>query len=69
MITFSPTLKDIQNSPDKYFSTKEVGDALLLSSNTVWHWIHNKQLPAIRVGNYFIIKGSDVINYLSRFNG
>lgn len=62
------TLKDIKELPEKFYSTKQVADALLISSNTVNGWIKNGHLQAMMVGNYYIIKGSDVISYLSKFN-
>ncbi len=39
----------------QFFSPRQVASLLLFSDQTVWRWLRNGKLPAIKVGRYYRI--------------
>ena len=44
----------------RYFSCKEIADIYGVKIFTVWHWIRNKKLPAIKIGKQYRIREEDL---------
>ncbi len=52
-----------ENIPD-LLTRKEAQKVLSISKSTILNLIHTQKLPAIRIGNRFRIKKSDLIDFI-----
>lgn len=48
---------------DKFYTCKEVAERYKVEVITVQEWIRLKKLSAIRIGNRYRIKESDLLNF------
>ena len=44
----------------RYFSCKEVADIYGVKVFTVWNWVRNKKIPAIKIGKQYRIREEDL---------
>lgn len=60
------TLNDILSSPDKLFSVKDVCKLVGVSDSAVWNWVRFNKINSTKVGNTWVFKGQDIIDYLNK---
>ena len=49
---------------ETYYSIKELSLLIKISRITIWRWIRDGKLPAVKAGKQVRIKYSDIINFL-----
>lgn len=58
----------LQDYPDLLFVT-QVAEALQTNKSVVYRWIRDKRLPAIRIGRYYRVPRTKLIEFLDRETG
>ena len=53
-------MQEISQTPERWYSTKEICAYLGVSRDTLLTWIAEKELPAHKVGRYWKFKPSEV---------
>ncbi len=51
---------------EKLYGCDDVAARYGVKIETVWAWIRDKQLPAVKIGKSYRVKESDLINYETR---
>jgi excisionase family DNA binding protein len=57
----------MNESQDRFLTMKEVRQRLNLSRTTVWRWVTERGLKAVKVGNVARIRETDLQAFLKRF--
>lgn len=52
---------------EKYYNCKQIADRYGVKNSTVWAWIREKKIPAVRIGKCYRVKESDLAD-LERAN-
>src|SRR6476659_7916117 len=55
------------NNPDRLLDLSEAAEIMRKPVGTVRHYIHHRQLPAIRVGKSYLIKLNELLEWVNRF--
>ena len=45
---------------EKIYSCDEIADRYGVKINTVWDWIRNKKLTAMKIGKYYKVRENDL---------
>jgi excisionase family DNA binding protein len=48
-------------SLEKFYSCEQVADRYGVKIETVWAWIREKKLPAVKIGKIYRVKESDLV--------
>ncbi|MDO4608884.1 MAG: helix-turn-helix domain-containing protein [Clostridia bacterium] len=48
---------------EKIYSCEQVAERYGVAVSTVWEWIRNKKLPAVKVGKLYRVKESDLVSF------
>lgn len=48
---------------EKFYSCEQVADRYKVKIETVWAWIREKKLPAVKIGKQYRIKDSDLTTF------
>ena len=54
-------------NPDRLLDLSEAAEVMRKPVGTVRHYIHHRQLPAIRVGKSYLIKLNELLDWINRF--
>ena len=54
-------------NPDRLLDLSEAAEVMRKPVGTVRHYIHHRQLPAIRVGKSYLIKLNELLDWVNRF--
>ena len=54
-------------NPDRLLDLSEAAEVVRKPVGTVRHYIHHRQLPAIRVGKSYLIKLNELLDWVNRF--
>lgn len=53
----------------KLLSPPQIADLLGVSVKTIYHWVHRKGIPFIKVGKHLRFNSQDVIRYFQQRTG
>lgn len=48
---------------EKVYSCEQVADRYKVKVSTVWAWIRDKRLPAVKTGKSYVVKKTDLLAF------
>lgn len=48
---------------EKFYSCEQVANRYRVKNSTVWSWIREKRLPAVRIGKSYRIRETDLADF------
>lgn len=48
---------------EKVYGCKQVADRYKVKVSTVWEWIRDKRLPAVKIGKSYVVKETDLLSF------
>lgn len=51
---------------EDFLTPQQISAKLQITSQTVWRWIRNKKLKAVRIGKGYRISEKELVNFLNK---
>ena len=59
-------LDSILSNPQGLYSSTDIANVFGLSGSSIWDWVNKKKINCTKVGNMWVFKGQDIIDYLDK---